>query len=92
MRGVVEDGRGEGKREKTAMFADHVCSSTSRRKSFSDVPLNNAGRETNESGNDRSFAIGVPLISRASVLRETVKAANIKSGSLKYKLAVLRVA
>lgn len=54
--------------------------------------LNNAGRETNESGNDRSFAIGVPLISRASVLRETVKAANIKSGSLKYKLAVLRVA
>lgn len=61
-------------------------------KSFSDVPLNNAGRETNESGNDRSFAIGVLLISRASVLRETVKAANIKSGSLKYKLAVLRVA
>lgn len=59
---------------------------------FARCALNNTARErTGESGNDRSFARR-SFISAASVLRGTVKAASIKSGSLKYKLAVLRVA
>lgn len=35
---------------------------------------------------------GGSLISSAGILRETIKAASIKSGSLKYKLAALRAA